>query len=74
MKDFFSRGIRAADKVFSKVDDTLGVSEEYQRIKYNSLSPDDFSSIEKLYGTDNLIRFVHAQEAKKLHREIGNDD
>ena len=73
-KDFFSRSAGAADKVFSKLDDTLGVSEEYQRVKYDSLSPDDFASIEKMYGTDNMVRFIHAQEAKRLHRGISDDN
>lgn len=63
---------QAAGKAMTRRDRALGIPSDPQVARYESLQPGDFQTIQRVYGADNLARYVETMESRRL-KQGGNN-
>ena len=65
-KNLFAPLDRAAAQAMKRQDKMVGAPSDPDLARYEQLGPNDFATIAKVYGPDNLIRYIKTMEARRM--------
>lgn len=64
--DIFKRSHRAVETAFQSTAKRLGLETSPDMLTYETLAPEDFNDLSKLYGQESVLEYIREMEKKRL--------
>lgn len=66
MNKIFAKLDKAAGEAMRRQDKVFNVQKDPALRRYETLTPFDFDTISRVYGRDNLVRYVRTMENRRM--------
>ena len=69
-KNLFGTLDDAASQAMKRQDKMLGAPTDPDLARYEQLGPNDFATIAKVYGPENMIRYIRTMESRRMKGSV----